>query len=491
MAFVIPTFTGRKHVIHRHLEAWNNTLSGSNSLAEMGQSPNMASFSIGRAGMGSLPPELVLQIIEYPILTDRDKASLAATCRSLRELVYPILYRRFDWVTPFHLKSGLGHWVSGFGILIELLLDPLVQSLVTVFDFDPPDVKLKAFEKRSKLVREMTVLGGYEYFKEMGILTRCYGPKDNGDAYIKLFKSFDNLTAIELDDRGALSWSGYLRAVASILVSKPKLEDLTLRHRLGVYPIDDLKVDVGQIEKIKSKGVVAKPKSLTIILGRRFEPSEIDYRQFNQLIEVLHGATDEVKMFKLFAGYSKLDEYDFSFAVDECGESEKAVPKYWSFPNLTELEFHADNFPSKTSIQSIRPEGLEKTKKLKIVCDVLKTDIFVLARNLSAFKNIEELNIWDPQWGNLDYDNDETLETACQHLSTLKSDLQNLRTIKWELGYEVCTTSITLNLGHRSEKCVPSITRTLHPRSTEWGRKTLLSRLNYIKDGYILANASK
>ncbi|EPS43788.1 hypothetical protein H072_2225 [Dactylellina haptotyla CBS 200.50] len=356
--------------------------------------------------ISSLPPELILQILECGILSDRDKGSLAGTCHKFKDLVYPHLYRRFDWVAPFHANSTLGNWVSGFGLLFEILLDPLINSLFTALGLgNPRDIKSEGFERKAHLVREMSVLGGYQYYREMAILTRYYGPRDDGDAFVRLFKPFDNLRLIELDERAALTWGAYLKVIASILVTKPQLGNLTVRHRLGLQPMDKVKADMEPIKKILSKGVVAKLKTITIILGRRFEHSEMGYEYFHQLMETFHGATEDVTKFQVFAGYSKLDENDQILKSEEYGGC-SIIP--WSLPKLQELVLHTHNFPNVTPVQSINPKSLKTTKKLRVVCDVVQTGFDILRENLQSFEGLEELEIWDPQWvKNPEYDNEE------------------------------------------------------------------------------------
>ncbi|KAF3928510.1 hypothetical protein ABW20_dc0109941 [Dactylellina cionopaga] len=211
----------------------------------------------------------------------------------------------------------------------------------------------------------------------MGILTRYYGPQDNGDNFITLFTPFGNLTRIEFDERAAVTWPGYLKVVANILVTKPKLESLTLRHRLGLQPMDKIKADMAPIRKILNRGVVAKLRSLSIILGRRFEASEMGYEYFRQLMEVFEGATGEVTAFKVFASYSKLDENDLApldngiLHVQSGGASLRS----WCFPKLRDVELHMHNFPSLCPVRSIAAGSLANTKKLKIVCDVMKANL--------------------------------------------------------------------------------------------------------------------
>ncbi|RVD87327.1 uncharacterized protein DFL_001568 [Arthrobotrys flagrans] len=335
--------------------------------------------------------------------------------------------------------------------------------------------------------------GGYQYYKEMGVITRYYGPLDNGDPFISLFQPFQNLRSIEFDERAAISWTGYLRVVASILVSKPTLEDLTLRHRLASLPDVryEMPADMASVQNILSKGFFSKLSSLTIILGRRFEPSEMGYEYFHQLMEVFEGATNEVTVFKLFANYSKLDETD-PLLIDGISDDKGGSPspvKIWSFPKLRTVEIHAHNFPTAGTMRSIGKSSLGKAKKLKFPCDIMNMDFNVLSENLPSFQSLEELSIWDPQWPEAREYNDEELLPICEKFSLLKNNFERLNRVHWTLGYQKLTTQCTLKYPTHSKMSIPIVSFVRSKGTTVLDKITpsLPEPAMYIKEGYILA----
>ncbi|KAK6524769.1 hypothetical protein TWF281_011668 [Arthrobotrys megalospora] len=465
--------------------------------ARMGLIPNPARSSrepaIKAGALASLPTEIILQIIEDGNLTPWDRVCFAASCKRFKNITYPCLYRRFDWIAPFNVTCSLG-LTSGFGLLVEIFLEPVVSGFSMMFGLGPPpDIHKNSFEEKAEFVREMSVLGGYQYYKDMGILTRYYGILDNGDPFIDLFEPFQNLRRIELDERAALTWTGYLRVVASILVSKPTLEDLVLRHRLGKQPDNRCKMpaDMTEIQNILSKGILAKLQSLIVILGRRFEPTEMGYEYFHQLMEVFEGATTEVTVFKLFANYSKLDETD-PILVDGIWDDKACTPsevKVWSFPKLREIEIHTHNFPTAGAIRCIKEESLAHAKRLKFVCDIMETDLDTLSKNLSSFQNIEELNIWDPQWPQAPEYSSEELLPICEKLSSLKENFERLDKIYWTLGYQKFKTHCAIKYPVESKRPVIKFSRSKGATSTEHIISTLPQPLRYIKEGYILTRS--
>ncbi|KAF3147033.1 hypothetical protein TWF569_006127 [Orbilia oligospora] len=467
------------------------------SSTKMGLLPDPARFrqkpSIKPNLLASLPIEIILQIIEDDILTPRDRVCFAATCRWFQGIMYPILYRRFDWIAPFNPTCSLG-LASGFGLLVEVLLEPVISGLSMMFGIGPPpDPHSNAFQKRAELVREMSLLGGYQYYREMGVITRYYGPLDDGDPFISLFEPFQNLQSIEFDERAALSWTGYLRVVANILVSKPTLEDLTLRHRLAAQPDAryEMPANMKSVHNILSKGVVSKLRSLTIILGRRFEPTEMGYEYFHQLMEVFEGATNEVAVFKLFANYSKLDETDPLLIDGISNRKDGALSpvKLWSFPKIREMEIHAHNFPNTGAIRSIEKKSLGEAKKLKVACDIMDMDFDILSESLSLFRNLEELSIWDPQWPEAREYTNEGLAPICEKFGLLKTNLERLHTVNWTLGYQKFTTHCTLKYPTNRKILIPTMSfiRSQGIKALERSIKSLPEPVRYIKEGYISA----
>ncbi|KAK6346182.1 hypothetical protein TWF730_010513 [Orbilia blumenaviensis] len=438
--------------------------------------------------LASLPIEILLQIIEDDILTAWDRVCFAASCRRFKDITYPCLYRRFDWIMPFETTCSLG-LTSGFGLLVDIFLEPVISSVSTMLGKrPPPDIHKNSFTKRAELVRKMSVLGGYQYYKDMGVLTRYYGTLNNGDSFISIFEPFHNLRSIELDERAALTWTGYLRVIANLLVSKPTLEELTLRHRLGTQPESrcETPADMVAVRSILSKGVVSKLASLTIILGRRFEPTEMGYEYFHQLMEVFEGATNEVTTFKIFAKYSKLDETDpiLKDGVIDSRNCRRSSVKIWSFPKLRDLEIHTHNFPDAGAIQSIEKSSLGGARKLKFVCDIMGTDVTALSENLSSFQNIEEISIWDPQWPVGRVYSDEELLLMCEKLSSLKRHLRKLKGVRWVLGYQKFNTECSLGCSSDGET-LRSISVVKAKETVEKTRSSLPQSLRYIKEGYI------
>ncbi|KAK6511225.1 hypothetical protein TWF481_000146 [Arthrobotrys musiformis] len=466
--------------------------------ARMGLLPDLARFRrkpcITTSPLASLPTEIILQIVESDVLTPWDRVCFAATCGRFKSIVYPCLYRRFDWVMPFHASCVMG-LSGGFGMLLEILLEPVVSGISMMFGLWPPaDGHLNSFRRRAGFVREMSVLGGYQYYKDMDVITRYYGVMDDGDPFISLFEPFQNLRSIEFDERAAVSWTGYLRVVASILVSKPALEELTLRHRLAAQPdvICGVPADMTDVERILSKGVVSKLRSLTVILGRKFEATEMGYEYFHQLVGVFEHATDEVTAFKLFASYSKLDETDPILLDGVRGKNGVISPvKKWSLPKLQEVEIHAHNFPGTGAIQSIDQVGLGSARELKVACDIMNTDFEALSENLSSFENIEELSIWDPQYLDAREYTQEELLPICEKFGVLKRGLERLNSVHWDLGYQKSTMRCSIEYppdGRISEPAV-SFARSIGRASLEKIIPSLPEPVRYIKRGYIATRA--
>ncbi|KAK6506182.1 hypothetical protein TWF506_011103 [Arthrobotrys conoides] len=464
---------------------------------KMGLLPDPARFqrkpSIKPNLLALLPTEIILQIIEDDVLTSRDRVCFAATCRRFKDIVYPSLYRRFDWIAPF-IPTCSVRLASGFGLLVEVLLEPVISGLSMMLGLaPPPDPHLISFQKRAELVREMSILGGYQYYKEMDIVTRYYGPLNDGDPFISLFEPFQNLRSIEFDERAAVSWTGYLRVIASILVSKPTLEDLTLRHRLAAQPDAryEMPANMESVHDILSKGVVSKLRGLTIILGRRFEPTEMGYKYFHQLMEVFEGTTNEVTVFKLFTNYSKLDETDplLIEGISNSKECTLSPVKLWSFPKIREVEIHAHNFPDTGAVRSIEKSSLSKAKKLGFACDIMNMDFEVLSQNLSSFLSLEELSIWDPQWPEAREYTNEELIPICEKFSLLKNNLERLDSVDWTLGYQKSTTHCTLKYPVDSRIPIPtmSFVRSKGMRKVEKNTASLPEPVRYIKEGYISA----
>ncbi|KAF3907406.1 hypothetical protein ABW21_db0203483 [Orbilia brochopaga] len=433
-----------------------------------------------------LPTELVAQILEYDDLTESDRAAFAATCRRFKEIAYPLLYRKFEWVKPFESASVLERWIGQLGLLIEVLLEPLVNVLVGIFGqfgcTEISDKKCVAFERRAPFVREMSVLGGYRYYKEVGALIRYYGPREGGDFFVNLFHPFDNLVRIELDERAALTWSGYLTVVANILVTKSRLQHLMLRHRLGLQPLDKTRADMAPIREILERDVVAQLKTLTVILGRRFESSEMGYEHFVQLMEVLADAVEEVVTFEVFAHHSKLNE-------DDPILREGSV-RPWVMPNLQTARLHMNPFPQHSPCRSIAEESIAKVRKLKVVCncDVANADLRQLGKNLSAFVGLQELEIWDPL-GGADWEyTEEEMPYLCEKLADIKEFLPNLRILRWILGQQHGNITCTINFDSTDPMSGMSISTSrsvdLSPRENL--TETLPSRLKYIKEGYLV-----
>ncbi|KAJ6263650.1 hypothetical protein Dda_2218 [Drechslerella dactyloides] len=432
-----------------------------------------------------LPTELVLQILKHGELTDRDRAAFAATCRRFKEIAYPLLYRKFDWVAPFQSTSLLERWVGQLGLLIEFLLEPLVSALFTMFGNGKIlDKKCIAFERKARLVREMSVLGGYQYYKDCGVLIRYYGPRDHGDSFVNLFHPFGGLVRIELDERAALTWHGYLRVVANILVTKPRLKSLTLRHRLGLQPTDKTTADMVPIMEILASngGVVTRLKTLSVILGRRFEASEMGYEHFVQLMELLASAVKDVTTFEVFANYSKLDENDTVLR----GESVKP----WVMPKLQAAQLHVHGFPTVCPVRSIVGESIAGVRKLKVVCDIVKADLGLVGENLSAFEALEELEIWDPMWATDWEYTEEELRPFCAKLSILKEFLPKLRVLRWTLGQQNGIICCVFSFEANDPRNVLSIRRSQDVLPREKVAESLPDRLRYIKQGYILAGAA-
>ncbi|KAK6331919.1 hypothetical protein TWF718_002457 [Orbilia javanica] len=466
--------------------------------ARMGLLPDPARFRRQPSTKGnllaSLPPEIILQIIEDDILTQWDRVRLSMTCRRLHSIVYPSLYRRFDWIEAFNPACSLG-LINGFGLLVEILLEPVISGFSMMFGLEPaPDPHIISFQRRADFVREMSVLGGYQYYKEMGVITRHYGSLDNGDRFISLFEPFQNLQSIEFDERAAVSWNGYLRVIANILVSKPTLEDLTLRHRMAAQWQSNTKyelpADMTTVGGILSKGVVSKLNKLTIILGRKFEPTEMGYEYFRQFMEVFDGATSEVTTFRLFASYSKLDETDPLF-INNAGDGKadgSSSVRVWSFPKLRELEIHTHNFPSATALWSIEKSSLENATKLRLVCDIVNVDLDILSQNLSSFRNVEDLSIWDPQWPEAREYNDQELLPICQRLGlSLRNSIERLGCVQWTLGYQRHTTHCILKYSTNSNISTP-IVSFIRKNGVPVLEKTIPSLpepVRYLKQGYM------
>ncbi|EWC43434.1 hypothetical protein DRE_07620 [Drechslerella stenobrocha 248] len=452
--------------------------------AEMGSDPKGASPPL--RGITGLPTELILQILGDRELSTRDMASFAATCRRFKIVTHPLLYRRFDWIAPLSTASLLERWFGPLGMLLEALLEPLMGAIYATFGIGgiQPDKKSIAFEREARFVREMSVLSGYQFYMDYGMLIRYYGPRGEGDCVSNLFHPFENLTNIELDERAALSWTGYLTVVAEILVTKPKLEELTLRHRLGLQPADRIMADMLPVRKILAREVVAKPKTLSIILGRRFEGSEMGYRHFEQLMETLAGAVAEVVTFQLFASYSNLDENDTLL---------KGMSGPWVMPKLHTALLHVHGFPTAVPVRSVAAETVVAVKKLQVVCDIVNNDLEVVKANLSMFQGLEELEIWNPMWAvDWEYFGIKVRppgQKIVERLSTVKDLLPNLKVVRWALRQQDGITTYTLEFPAGSPDSVLNVVLVEEDSPREKLLESLPERLRYIKQGYILANS--
>ncbi|KAK6352936.1 hypothetical protein TWF696_004931 [Orbilia brochopaga] len=444
---------------------------------KMEMQPNAASPTT----IASLPTELVTQVLSYDDLTEQDKAAFGATCHRFRDIAHPMLYRKFDWVAPYQSTSVLEEWIGLLALLFEDFLKPLIDFLMKIFGpAKVEDKKRIAFTERASLVREMSVLGGYQYYKDVGLIMRCYEPRCEGESFVELFQPFENLVRVELDDCAALTWPGYLTVVANLLVTKTRLEHLMLRHRLGPRPEDRVKADLPPIMEILTNGIVTRLKSLSMIIGRRSDPSHMGYEQFAQLMEVLRGAVGEVTTFEVFAHNSKIAETDKIL--------QDGSVKPWAMPKLKVAHLHLLSFPGWSPLASFEAGSLVGVRKLKVMFDVNSGDMAEVAKNLSVFEALEELEIWDPVFAtDWEYVEEEMPPLCRRKFPVIKDALPRLKVLRWIMGqnYGIMTTTVDLDVEDIDPWKKVSVSWSHDPLPREEITENLPDRLKDVKQGYL------
>ncbi|KAK6532526.1 hypothetical protein TWF281_006714 [Arthrobotrys megalospora] len=243
--------------------------------------------------MNTLPLELLSEIANQNILTNKDLNNLARVNHRFHEAACARLYR-----------SG------------EL-------SYVGATDKDA--AKVDSYGKNGKFVRIL----------KLNLFSLPTSQISIPTAIFPLLTSFVNLHRIHLTDSASLPWSSFLHVLAIIITSHPYLKILEVQRTLTK---PDGRSDISQplslIESHKSKrGVFSKLEVFILRLSKKEEPSLISRSALNNLITILLPATRSAKAFTYSS--DSYESADIDLKNPETGKDHE--PLSWEWDNLEEL----------------------------------------------------------------------------------------------------------------------------------------------------------
>ncbi|KAF3937580.1 hypothetical protein ABW19_dt0209845 [Dactylella cylindrospora] len=268
------------------------------------------------AAIQTLPTELLCEIIEY--LPRRHKFAFAGTCRKFYHSVTPVCYRNVTVVFSLYLSNDHNQQQSG---LI----------------------------KYANCVRSMNFIHTISWMDKTPRLA-AVGPV----AIIKFLWHFNELERLSFISVNRIYWRDYLQITAYILISKPKLVDLSLMRYC------------------------------------RENEKYIDLTVAKEFLNI----TSEVETFELNALCTELKEHDRW--VEHARLNMEPLPTLclWKLPKLKKLGMVIKGFPAEP-ILSINPEGFRGVEELTICLELVRScvDVEEVVRNLAVFPSIKRLTI--------------------------------------------------------------------------------------------------